>query len=539
LIRRRVLLVGLFGLLFVLGWWAGRGGAAGSLYGNLDLFIEVLQKIEQNYVDPVEPEVLVTGAMRGMLRDLDPYSQFLDARDFADLESATLGRFGGIGVVVGIRDNHPTVISPIEGTPAWEAGLRAGDVIARIEGRPTAGLPVEEIAGRLRGPEGTEVRFTVAREGEADREVTLTRRLIVARSVPYAFQPVTGVGYVRLANFSEHSGQELRETLARLRREGARAFVLDLRMNPGGLLEQAVDVAEQFLPQNTLVVHTRGRAKDADHRYVSTEPRPDLASPLVVLVDQGSASAAEIVAGALQDLDRALVLGHTTFGKGSVQSVFPLPGRGQALKLTTSLYHTPSGRSIHRATRPAPGPGDGDEEEDADAVTEDPHATAPDTVAEADRPVFRTRAGRKVLGGGGITPDVTVIPDSLPPMVLEAERRNLPFKFANRWVNAHPDLRAGAPLDDALRRAWESALRADAVKAGDPATRERLERALRRELARRVAGDAGAARVALEGDPAFQRALAVARRARAARDVFAGLAMPAPAPRALAPGAAR
>jgi carboxyl-terminal processing protease len=547
LIRRRVVLAALFAVPFVVGWWAGRGGAAGGLYGRLDPFIEILHRIEQNYVDPVEPDKLVAGAMRGMLRDLDPYSQYLDRTAYGNLQSVTHGRFGGIGVVVGIRGGYPTVISPIEGTPAWEAGMRSGDVIVRIEGRSTAGLAVEEVAERLRGPEGTPVGLAVAREGDADEhELTLTRRIIVTKSVPYAFVHEPGTGYVRLANFSETSGEELRAALAGLRRQGARAFVLDLRMNPGGLLEQAVDVAEQFLPRGALVVYTEGRARDADRRYTAADPSPDLASPLVVLVDGGSASASEIVAGALQDLDRALVLGRTTFGKGSVQSVFPLPNRTDAVKLTTSLYHTPSGRSIHRLQRAAQAAADAGEEDAEDAAGEsDPHAAPADTAA-APRPRFRTQAGRTVYGGGGIAPDVEVRPDSLLPVVAEVERRTLAFRFATRWANAHPGPLSGDTLADEARRAYAAFLRDEKAVPDDAAWeahRVPLERALRRELARRLAGDAGAARVALEGDAAARRAFEVLRRARRARDVFAGLPeaagpLLAGAP-AAAPGAGR
>jgi carboxyl-terminal processing protease len=541
LIRKRVLFGALFLLLFVLGWWAGRGGAAGGLYGNLDLFVEVLQKVDQNYVDPVEPEKLLAGAMRGMLRDLDPYSQYLDARSYERLQGTTHGAFGGIGIVVGIRDNYPTVISPIEGTPAWEAGMRSGDVIVSIEGAGTAGLSVEEISDRLRGPEGTAVKLSIERAGEGEPlALTLTRRTIRTRSVPYAFMAEPGVGYVRLADFAADAGDELRAALAALRRQGARAYVLDLRLNPGGLLDQAVAVTGQFVPKGSLVVYTEGRARGADVRQTAADPRPDVSAPLVVLVDGGSASAAEIVAGALQDLDRALVIGHTSFGKGSVQSVYPLPAGGGALKLTTALYHTPSGRSIHRRSASA-AEEDAEDVEDAEAADGAPHDSSA-TAAPAPRPRFRTRAGRVVFGGGGITPDLAVEPDSLPPLVASAERRGLPFRFASRWMNGHAGLRDAA--DAAALAAFEASLRADTLGA-DPAAlaaaRPQLARALRRELARRIDGDAGAARVALEVDPVFQRALAAVRRARVPRDVFAGLpaadaaplaATPAPAPAA-------
>jgi carboxyl-terminal processing protease len=523
LIRRRFILGGLFLLLFGLGWWVGRGGASADLYANVDLFVEVLHRVEDNYVDRVEPEKLVRGALKGMLRDLDPYSQFLDRRSYGDLQSVTEGHFGGIGVVVSVRDNYPTVISPIEGSPAWEAGMRSGDVIVKIEGQSTEGFTVEDAATHLRGPQGTRVAISVRREGDPEEHpYTLERRVIETRSVPYAFVVGKDVGYLRLSNFSEKSGAEVRAAATRLGTEGARGMVLDLRSNPGGLLEQAVDVAEQFLPRGSLVVYTRGRSSPQDTRYYAAEARPNLGGPLVVLVDGGTASASEIVAGALQDLDRALVLGRTSFGKGSVQSVYPLSGRTEALKLTTALYYTPSGRSIHRFTHAV-----SDDDDEGDGTPADTTAP-PDTVP---RPRFKTAAGRVVFGGGGITPDLTVLADSLPPLSLKLEQRGLPFRFANRWVNTHPEAKLPARLGDDVWREFLTFARAEKIAVGDSAAaaeRPRIESAVRREMARRLGGDAAAARVALENDPVFRRAVEVLARARAARDVFAAAGVPAP-----------
>jgi carboxyl-terminal processing protease len=514
--RRRFALVASMASLFVLGWWAGRG-STGDLYANLDVFVEVLKRVQENYVDPVPPSQLMDGAVKGMLKDLDPYSEYLDARDFDTLQDATRGTFHGIGVVVGVRDGYPTVISPIESSPAWEAGLHSGDVIVTIDGESSSGLTVDEAAKRLRGPEGTSVKLTVRREGsEEEQDYTLTRREIVTKSVPYAFVVGKDVGYVRLANFSETSGDEVREALGSLRARGARRFVLDVRMNPGGLLTEAVDVAEQFVPKGKLVVYTRGRAKNQDQRFYASETSADVQSPLVVLVDEGSASASEIVAGALQDLDRALVVGRTSFGKGSVQSVFPMRGKTAALKLTTALYYTPVGRSIHKAPVAGLSP---DEAADDD---EDNAEGKPDTV-EA-RPLFHTAGGRVVYGGGGITPDVPVTSDTLRPLARKIEQRGLAFRFANRWVNTHERPRASAELDPAVWKAFLDYVAAQGVAVEDSslaAERADLERAVRRELARRTAGDAAAMRVVLEGDPAFQRAIAILERAARPTDVFA------------------
>jgi len=522
LIRKRVVLGLLLLGLFTLGWFVGRSGASGDLYGNLDLFVEIIHKVEQNYVDPVESEQLVDGALKGMMRTLDPYSQYLDAKAFANLKTTTQGTFGGIGVVVSVRENYPTVISPIEGSPAFLAGLRSGDQIVKIDGKSSAGLSIDAAAARLRGPEGTLVTLTVRREGETeDRDVTLERKVIVTHSVPYAFMAGSGVGYVRLASFSENSGAEVRAALTRLRREGAKSAVLDLRQDPGGLLEQAVDVAGQFLPKGTQVVQTRGRMRGQDQRFYTTEAGAERHWPLVVLVDPGSASASEIVAGALQDLDRALLIGRTTFGKGLVQTVFPLRGTEAALKLTTSRYYTPSGRSIHRAAHDTLAL---EEEEDSGAES----AVPPDTLPA---PRYRTSGGRTVFGGGGITPDIVVLADSLPPLTLAVERAGLPFRFANRWVNAHPGATAGNELPEGMWGEFTGFLSTEKMKL-DPkalsAERDLLQRALRRELARRISGDAAAARVALEGDVVFGRALQILSRAKSPADVFASAGLEAP-----------
>ena len=512
--RRHLVIVALFLSLFGIGWWAGRSSARGDLYANLDLFVEVLHRVQDAYVDPVDPGKLVDGAVKGMLRGLDPYSQYLDTRAYGQLQSVTQGSFGGIGIVVGVRDNYPTVISPIEGTPAWRAGLRSGDVIVKIEGKSSSGLSIEEVADRLRGPEGTSVRLSVHREGEeggeGDHDYTIQRQVIVTRAVPYEFMADKSVGYIRLANFSEKSGEEVRSAMDELRRRGARALILDLRLNPGGLLDQAVDVAEQFLPRNTLVVYTHGRARGQDNRFHANEANPQLQWPVVALVDNGTASAAEIVAGALQDLDRALVMGRTSFGKGSVQSVFPLRGRNVALKLTTALYYTPSGRSIHRLAKDSTQAEDGDDD------------TAAPTDTVKVKPVYHTASGRVVYGGGGITPDVTVLQDSLPPLAQQVEVRGLTFRFANRWLNTHPE--APTQAADVPWSPFVQFMRSEKLTFTDAelnAQRPVLERSLRRELARRTGGDAAAVKIALEADPVYMRALDVLHRAKTPRDVFA------------------
>ena len=525
--RRHLVWIALLAALFGVGWWAGRSSATAppGLYQRLDVFLEVLEKVRQNYVDAVDPKPLLEGGIKGMLQGLDPYSQYLDSKAWDNLKAATHGSFAGVGIEVTIRDNYPTVITPIEGGPAWTLGIRSGDVIVRVEGKSTAGLSVMDVADRLRGPSGTPVTLSIAREGDEEaHDYTIVRQIIVTKSVPYSFMAEGRTGYIRLANFSETSGSEVRAAIARLASQGATRLMLDLRANPGGLLDQAVDVVEQLVKPNTLVVYTRGRSQGQDNRYYSSEKHPQLDWPVVVLVDRGSASAAEIVAGALQDLDRALVVGENSFGKGSVQSVFPLRGSESALKLTTALYYTPSGRSIHRHASQAELDSLADQEDDAAA----PPQEAPVDTTKAPR--YRTAAGRSVFGGGGIRPDVLVASDSLPPIARAVETRGLAFRFASRWANTHAHFDV-ARVDDAEWRDFTSFLASEQTKA-QPQELERerplLTRALRRELARRAGGDQAAARVALEGDPVYEQALEILNRARTAREVFSLAAVPQP-----------
>ena len=509
MIRRRVIAGTLFVVLFGLGWWAGHS-ASRDLYADLDVFVDVLDKVERNYVDPVKPQSLIHGALHGLTGQLDPYSQFLDEKSLANLQTVTKGEFGGIGVLIVIRDNYPTVISPIEGTPAWEAGMRSGDVITAIDGKSSAGLTDEDVIGRLRGMPGTKVALTWRREGDDEpHRATLERRQIEVKPVPYAFVLGEGVGYVRLAGFSEQTGTEVREAVERLRAQGARSIVLDLRGNPGGLLDQAVDVAEQFVPKGKLVVYTHGRIKRRDQRYYADETHPMLDWPMAVLIDHASASASEIVAGALQDLDRALVVGTTSFGKGSVQDVFPLRGANAALKLTTALYYTPSGRSIHRRMK-------------ADSLDDEDDEDTPATSAPADsasKPVFHTAAGRVVYGGGGITPDVEVVQDTLTGLARTVDAKNLAFRFVTRWLNTHPAGAGAPPWDQFVSFLQEQ--KVSTTPAELAAQRPRIQWLIDREVAMRAGGLTAAARVALAQDPVMRRAVEVLAHARRPNDVFA------------------
>lgn len=512
------LLVALFGTGFLVGKTPATSDGATR---DLDAFVEVLDRVERDYVEPVDRQKLVAGAIDGMMKDLDPFSQYMDKADYADLRSVTQGHFGGLGIVISVRDEYPTVISPIEGTPAYTLGIQSGDVIVRIDGSSTRGLSNEEAVRRLRGPTGTDVTITIARVGEAERDYRIRREEIQVKSVPYAFEAAPGIGYLRLSTFSETTGEEVRAAIDRLEASGVRSIVLDLRDNPGGLLSQAVDVTEAFVPKGSLVVYTKGRATGADSKVFAQSQRPHTEQPLVVLSNAGSASASEIVAGAIQDLDRGLVVGTTSFGKGSVQSLIEFRGRGTALKLTTAKYYTPSGRSIHRdtwnqSTRALERAIDEGalDPDDPDAV----HGGAADSTKK--KPTFKTKSGRIVHGGGGITPDEVVKADTLKALSREVERRGLFFKHAVRWAAAHPGATPPVSVPPLM---WDGFVRlleetkTPYTKTQLAEERAYLERGLRRELARRLGGARGdelAFRVGLEADAPLARAIDLLGRAR-------------------------
>ncbi|MCK2185063.1 S41 family peptidase [Halomonas sp. YJPS3-2] len=311
----------------------------------IQAFAEVFERIKRAYVEEVDDATLLHNAMRGMLNELDPHSTYLNAEDYRSLRESTQGEFGGVGIEVGKRDGQLTVITPIDDTPASRAGLQAQDAILRIDDTPTEGMSLQEAVDLMRGDPGTEIRLTIMREGEsAPREVSVEREVIRTESVKQEML-APGYGYVRISQFQTRTGEQVVDALDALREDGPlQGLVLDLRNNPGGVLQAAVDVADAFLDHG-LVVYTEGRLPDSAMRFSAHRDTAAPDVPLVVLINGGSASAAEIVAGALQDQRRGVLMGTESFGKGSVQQIMPL-GDDEALKLTTARYFTPSGRSI-------------------------------------------------------------------------------------------------------------------------------------------------------------------------------------------------
>ncbi|CAM3373416.1 S41 family peptidase [Halomonas lysinitropha] len=311
----------------------------------IQAFAEVFERIKRAYVEEVEDADLLRNAMRGMLSELDPHSAYLDSEEFESLRESTQGEFGGVGIEVGMEEGQLTVITPIDDTPASRAGLQSRDKILRIDDTPTDRLSLQEAVNLMRGEPGTDIRLTILRQGEsAPLEVTLTREIIRTESVKSELLEA-GYGYLRVSQFQTRTGEQVGSAIRRLERDGPlKGLVLDLRNNPGGVLQAAVDVADAFLDDG-LIVYTEGRLPDSEMRFSAGRETVAADVPMVILINGGSASAAEIVAGALQDQRRGVVMGTESFGKGSVQQVMPL-GNGEGLKLTTALYFTPDGRSI-------------------------------------------------------------------------------------------------------------------------------------------------------------------------------------------------
>ncbi len=417
----------------LLGFGLARGlQATDDLMTQLHLFGQVLNAVQTNYVEQPDNEKLIRGAIDGMLRTLDPHSVYLPPQRAERMDEDFRGEYSGIGIQFELRDNTIVVISPLEGTPAFRLGLRAGDRITEVNRQALPkGVTNDDVFKLLRGPAGSLVEVTIHREGESEPlHVSIERAKIPIESIPYAYMIRPGVGYLRIIRFSATTGEELERSLDKLHTQGMKSLVLDLRSNSGGLLSQAVDVLDQLVSSGKLLVYTKGRIPSANAEYTSTD-RPRIATdePLIVLIDHGSASASEIVAGAIQDLDRGLVAGTNSFGKGLVQNQIPLgPGGSQGkLLLTIAKYYTPSGRLIQR-----PYTGKDQQEYQEEALKYD---VPPDSVL-AKLPKFKTTGGRTVYGGGGIYPDVVLKDDApLTRPEMDMIMKRAFFPFSAEYVN--------------------------------------------------------------------------------------------------------
>jgi len=431
----------LVALALVAGATLAGGAFAGKLSASpekdtpsLDEYADILTTLSDWAPEPIAPDKIVYASIHGMLSRLDPHTAFLEPDEFSAMKEKQHGSFYGLGIQIQKRMGKITVIAPMEGTPAYKMGIRAGDIITHIgDEELKEDTSTEDVVRKLRGPKGTQVAITIRRVGFPEPiKMTITRAEIPTKSVRYAFMLEPGVGYIMLSDFTHTSSRELTEAIEKLEKQGMKKLLFDLRGNPGGVLEQAVDVTDVFVPKNSMVVYTRGRtASSAQEYFAPGEGAAHFDQPLVVLVNRGSASASEIVAGAIQDHDRGVVVGQRTWGKGLVQSVYTL-SYGAGLALTTARYYTPSGRWIQRDYSDLlayVNPGD----PDAGAQTgeEAPHPTS-------DSAIFYTDAGRVVYAQGGITPDVIVKNDRDSKLLQQLLVRYAFFNFAVDWLSRHP-----------------------------------------------------------------------------------------------------
>jgi len=505
--KRQAFAVLVLVVALIAGTWAvGRvQESTDNTYANIERFIQVLTKVRDHYVEPVTTDKLMDSAIRGMLRTLDPYSQYLDKDEAQKLETVTHGSFGGIGISIGIRDGWVTVISPIEGTPAWRAGIQGGDRIIKIDGASSEGLSLDDAMKKMRGDKGTKVDLEIYREGrDKPMDFLITRDVIQIKSVPYSGVLSNGVGYIRLSNFSERSREEIDAALEKIDKQNPRGLILDLRFNPGGLLSQAVEVSEEFTPRGKKIVYTRGRDATQNRDFYSSASSPHSKYPLIILVNQWTASASEIVSGAVQDLDEGLVVGRTTFGKGLVQTVIPLTRSvdGPKLKLTTAKYYTPSGRCIQKEEQLKDGALADEDDEDTTPL--------PDSLrAKKPLPQYKTEMGRTVYGGGGIFPDVELDDAKYPRMVEDLESKQFFFKYAVKYATKHKEPPANYTVTPAMRDEFTGLLKSEKFdfNADSLAQAQRwVDTGIRRELARRYVGDEEAYKIALEDDDQVRQA---------------------------------
>ncbi|MBZ0269411.1 S41 family peptidase [bacterium] len=531
---RRYVAMAVVGLLLVGG--ASATSASKNIYAQIRTYNNVFANVFDQYVDEVDSEELVNASIRGMMSSLDPHSTFLEKKQYDDLLLETQGRYGGVGISIDVQDEWLTVVSPIEGGPAYDLGIQAGDRIIQIEGENTKGLTTAEAAKILRGRKGTQVTITIARKGEPEPfDIVIERDVIELKSVPYAGIIRDDIGYLRLSRFSEESGAEVDRALHSLLEQGAKGIIFDLRSNHGGLLTQAVSVSDKFLARGKLISYTQGRnPADRSEYYASENPIVPADVPVAILVNRSTASAAEIVSGAVQDDGRAVILGELTYGKGLVQTLIDVGSPDVSLKLTTAKWYTPAGRCIQKPFS----------DEEAGPLAVGSH--------DADDMSMETSGNGEVDGkdkrGGGIEPDVELDGDPLSRYGLELLNGNFVFKFSVDYTSKHPEITrdwrvsddvlqefaaflkekdfqyetvAQRELDrledlaeqeefDASTRAAMDALAAqlESEKQKDFAkNRDYIEFAIEREIKRKLYGDAGSYEVSLRTDSQAQAAV--------------------------------
>ena len=389
---------------------------------NLDIFFSLFRELNTFYVDEIDPDKVVKAGIDNMLRSLDPYTVYYPESESDEFTFMTTGRYGGIGSLVRRSGDYSVISVVYKGFPADLAGIKAGDILKKVDGVSLKGLPTDKVSDKLKGNPGTTMVLTIERSGK-DIDIQLRRERIAVPPVPYYGMIDTSTGYIRFTNFTQNCVTDVKNALLTLKSSNPKQIILDLRGNPGGLLTEAVEIVNLFVGPGNEVVSTMGKVKQFDEKFKTSKPAIDEKIPLAVIINRGSASAAEIVAGAIQDLDRGVIIGQRSFGKGLVQITRPLSYNTQ-LKVTTAKYYIPSGRCIQARDFSHPN-------EDGSV------GYIPDTLISE----FKTKNGRKVKDGGGITPDIEVVPEQLSQIATELFLRNYIFDFATKYYWEHPDIK--------------------------------------------------------------------------------------------------
>ena len=478
---------------------------------SLRLYTELVNVAHERYGAEVSYKDLVYSSVNGMLRALDPHTAFLSPESYEGMREKQQTSFYGLGILVSVRNGQLTVISPLEGTPAARLGVQAGDVISTIEGEPTDQMTLDEAVGKLKGPKGTQVKITIVRRGlDQPLPMSVTRAEIPQTTVRQAYMLNPTTGYIQLTEFARGSGHEVAEAIEKLRKAGMKQLVFDLRNNGGGLLDQAIEIADQFLPEGSTIVQTRGRTRDSFQSYKGSGKYEPLEVPVVVLVNEGTASASEIVSGALQDHDRGLIVGTPSWGKGLVQTVYNL-SYGAGLALTTAKYYTPSGRLIQR-----------DYTSYFDYYT---HADAGSPEAKGkpvdEKDIFHTDLGRNVYGGGGITPDVEVKDEELSPFEQFLLSRNAYLNFSVDYSSRNKVTKDWKPDQAKILDEFGRWLIKEKLATQDELDKNLTQKdvrdysllQIRAELMNAAAGQEARHRVLSEGDKQLQQALGLFDRA--------------------------
>ena len=482
-----------------------------NLYKKIQLFSEVLSTVRENYVEDLDVSDLIDAAIKGLLDETDPHTTYFTPDEFDRFNTSTKGEFGGLGISIDKKGDYITVVSPIEGTPAYRMGILAGDKIVKVDGESVVGLDTDASIKLMRGEPGTKVVITIERPGVKEHlDFEIIRDIITIHSIPYAFKMDDGIGYIRIRQFNANTTKELREKLDELEVEGIRGLLIDLRFNPGGLLNEAINTVNEFIGKDKLVVFTKGRTPQANQEYFTRYNRMRTGYPVIVMVNGGSASAAEIFAGSLQDWDRGLVVGQTSFGKGSVQRLFPLSD-GNGIKVTTSKYYIESGRCIHK---------DLNDKllkdksvMNGDVPLEEIEKMQKEAEEESHKNVFYTSQGRVVYGGGGITPDVEIKQSLLSKMGVELRRKNTIFNYSVDYnIDHENDITENFKVTDEMMKDFLKYTEKDSIEyeqAELDTTYNWLQNELESNIIGRKFGPLAQYKVAIQEDSQLQEALQI------------------------------